>query len=100
MQEDTLPFQPKLPARIAGIVFWVLVLISLVVAIFILNNVENKIDITRKSNVYLLAYEIEALVKSAGQKGQNINEARQALEQKINYYRELMEISSVYIKKD
>ena len=100
MLADSLPFQPKLPARIAGIVFWVLVLISLVVAIYVLNDVENKIDITRKSNVYLLSHEIETLLKLDTQKGQDINKTRQALELKVDDFRELMGFSSVHVKGD
>ncbi|MDH5710211.1 MAG: EAL domain-containing protein [Gammaproteobacteria bacterium] len=59
MERKNLPFHPKLPARIAGIVFWVLALVSLIVAIYYLNKVDAEISVSRQSGAYLIAHEIE-----------------------------------------
>ncbi|MCK5262462.1 MAG: EAL domain-containing protein [Gammaproteobacteria bacterium] len=95
MEQDNLPFQPKLPSRIAGIVFWVLVLISLIVAVYFLNKAENEIDISRKSNVYLLGHELEETIKLAVQDMRDISQAKDALDQKISHYQAIMGFSSV-----
>ena len=49
MEQNIGHFQPKLPTRVAGLVFWVLVLVSLIVAIFYLNKVEAELEIERES---------------------------------------------------
>ena len=97
MQPDNLPFHPKLPARISGIVFWVLVLISLIVAVFFLNRVENEIEINRKGNVYLLVHELEIIIDFAIQNEQDISETKELLSKKINHYKEIMKFSSILV---
>ena len=95
MEPDTLPFQPKLPSRIAGIVFWVLVLVSLIIAIYFLNKSENETDISRKSNVYLLAHELEEIIGLAALDKRDISETKEVLIQKISHYQAIMGFSSV-----
>ena len=97
MEPDTLPFQPKLPSRIAGIVFWVLVLISLIVAVYFLNKIEAETDINRKSNAYILAHEIDEIIELAAQNEQDVSQTKEVLKYKISHYQEIMGFSSVQI---
>lgn len=93
MDAATTTFQPKLPARIAGIVFWVLALISLVVAIYFLNKVESEIEINRESGAYLLAHEIETVVDTVN----NIDKVNEILKERINNFHDTIGFLAVKI---
>ena len=95
MKSSTLPFQPKLPSRIAGIVFWVLVLISLIVAVYFLNKVEKEIDIKREGNAYYLAHEIQSGIKKSGGSFESLDESD--LSNYIDHFREMMGFSAVRV---
>ena len=97
MEPNNLPFQPKLPARIAGIVFWVLVLVSLVVAIFFLNKAETETDIKRESRTYLLAHELEMVINRENGAVESIDEVKKKLNDRINSFQESMGFNAVNI---
>ncbi|MDH5612279.1 MAG: EAL domain-containing protein [Gammaproteobacteria bacterium] len=95
MELNTIPFHPKLPARIAGIVFWVLVLISLIIAIHFINKAENEIYVKRETNTFLLAHDIDVLIDKVG----GIYSEHKRIEQRINYFREIMGFNSAIISE-
>lgn len=97
MEPNTLPFQPRLPARIAGIVFWVLMLVSLIVVLYFLNKTENESDIDRESYTYLLAHELEITIDYANNQKKNIGEVKRKLGKQISYYREIMNFNAVKV---
>ena len=97
MEPDNLPFQPKLPARIAGIVFWVLVLVSLIVAVYFLNKADDETDISRKGHVYLLVHEIQETIDQAVRDKHDISQTKEVLSNKINHYQATMGFSSVQL---
>ena len=97
MGPNTIPFHPKLPARIAGIVFWVLVLVSLIVAIFFLNKAEKDTDINRKSSTYLLVHDLEVVVNQANENLESVEEIKKKLSDRINYFRDSMDFNAVKI---
>jgi len=86
-------FQPKLPARIAGIVFWVLVLISLIGAFYYLNKVENEIDSDRNKNAYILAHDLEGVIKQAA----DVSKVEEILSDRLDYFHEIIDFTSVRI---
>ncbi len=86
-------FQPKLPARIAGIVFWVLVLISLISAFYFLNKIENEIDSDRNKSSFLLAHDLEGIIKQAV----DVNEVKETLSKRLDYFHEVIDFTSVKI---
>ena len=94
MEPNAIPFHPKLPARIAGIVFWVLVLISLIIAIHFINQAERETDIKRESNTYFLAHELEEIIKSAGGYSGPVDKN---LTEKINLFQQSMGFNAVRI---
>lgn len=57
-------FHPKLPARITGIVFWGLVLVGLLLAVFLLRQAEKDLYRINNSNAHLIAYELEEVLES------------------------------------
>ena len=77
-------FQPKLPARIAGIVFWVLVLISLVGAFYFLDKIENETTSDRNKSSYLLAHELEGVIEQAA----DVNKVKEILTKRLDYFHE------------
>ena len=56
-------FQAKLPARIAGLVFWSLVLVGLLTAVLALKDAAPNLTIENKNNVRILANEIEEVLE-------------------------------------
>ena len=97
MEQNNLPFQPKLPARIAGIVFWVLVLVSLIVAIFFLNKSESETDIRRESSTYLLAHELEMVINQDNGSVESIDEIKKKLNDRISFFQKSMGFNAVSI---
>ena len=97
METNALPFQPRLPSRIAGIVFWVLMLVCLIIALYFLNKSENKADINRESSTYLLAHELGIIIKQAAGGRTSNDETRQKLSDRILYFREIMGFNAVEI---
>ncbi len=93
---ETNHFQPKLPARITGIVFWGLVLVGLLVAVFLLENAESDLYETNKTNVRLLAYEIEESLE-ANPLPEVLGESNQQFIAKMNMLRNEMGFTSVII---
>lgn len=63
MKETKQEFQFKLPARISGLVFWGLVLISLLSAVLILGKVEAELEAKHLIATQHLAYEIESVLE-------------------------------------
>ena len=96
MVSDVQPFQPKLPARIAGIVFWVLVLIGFLVAVFLLHEAESEIEKRNLSNAQLLAYDLEEILEKVGPTA-TIEESRGRLNLRINRLRDAMGYSAIYL---
>ena len=86
-------FQPKLPARIAGIVFWVLVLISLIGAFYFLDKIENETTSDRNKSSYLLAHELEGIIEQAA----DVNKVKEILTKRLDYFHEVIDFTSVRI---
>lgn len=97
MGSNSIPFQPRLPARIAGIVFWVLVLLSLIVAIIFLNKAEKDTDKNRKSSTYLLVHDLEIVIRQANENLESVEEVKKELSDHINYFRDSMDFNAVKI---
>lgn len=97
MEPKTIPFQPKLPARIAGIVFWVLVLVSLTIAVYFLNKTLDETDVHRESSAYLLAHEIEFIIYQTQKNEEGTDELNAKLIDRIGYLQEIMGFNAVSI---
>jgi diguanylate cyclase (GGDEF)-like protein/PAS domain S-box-containing protein len=57
--------QLALPAKITGIVFWGMVLVGLLTAIFLLNARENALETRYQGDAVLLAHQLEAVLQTA-----------------------------------
>ena len=95
---DSQPFQPKLPARIAGIVFWVLVLIGSLVAVYLLHETEKEIEHNNIKNAQLLAYDLEGVLEQLDA-AKNINEGKGRLNLRISRLRDVMGYSAVSLNE-
>ena len=93
MHPNAIPFHPKLPSRIAGIVFWSLVLVSLILALNYLNKVESEIDRQRESDVYYFVHEVKQIIDQV----EIIDEVREVLDYRIKALHEDMVFSSARI---
>ena len=63
MEKHNDSFQAKLPARITGIVFWGLVFIGLLISVFILEDAENELYASNKTNSHMVAHALNGIVK-------------------------------------
>ncbi|MCK5395646.1 MAG: EAL domain-containing protein [Gammaproteobacteria bacterium] len=63
MSEQGEKFEIKLPARITGLVFWGLVFVGLLVAVIILQQIEENHVATKKQESLVLAYDIESIIE-------------------------------------
>ena len=63
MQNNGRKFEPKLPARISGLVFWSLVIIGLLVAVIILRQAETDLVSENYQEALVLSYEIEEIAE-------------------------------------
>jgi len=63
MTESVKKFEVKLPARITGLVFWGLVFIGLLVAVFILQQAETDLVIANEDETIIVAYEVEEIIE-------------------------------------
>ena len=63
MQENEIEFEVKLPARITGLVFWGLVLIGLLVAVIVLQQVETNLGSSNQEETLIISYAIEEIVE-------------------------------------
>ncbi|MGB5397140.1 MAG: diguanylate cyclase, partial [Gammaproteobacteria bacterium] len=99
MGDDNEKFQAKLPAKISGIVFWGLVFVGLLVAVFMLEKAESELYSIHKSNVRLIAYELEEVLEAdATGEGLSLKNAR--LKNTINQLRSEMGFTSVHLDSD
>lgn len=96
MIADKQPFQPILPARIAGIVFWVLVLAGLIGAVFLLHGEESNIETQNISSARLLAYDIAGVLEQFDSDN-TLKEAQGRLNLSINHLRDAMGYSAVHL---
>ncbi len=96
MYKVSRPFQPKLPARIAGIVFWVLMLIGLVMAFFLLSEAESNLEKSDNSNVLMLANELELIVQDV-HNFVSLEDIRPQLNSRINDLRKDMGFNAVKV---
>ena len=67
MQGNEIEFEVKLPARITGLVFWGLVLIGLLAAVIILQQVETDLAISNQEETLIISYEIEEIAEQFSQ---------------------------------
>lgn len=63
MKDESKQFEVKLPARITGLVFWGLVFIGLLVAVFILQNAEQNLSENNSKESSLIAHDIENIIE-------------------------------------
>ena len=63
MQGNGTEFEVKLPARITGLVFWGLVLIGLLAAVIILQQVKTDLTISNQEETLIISYKIEEIVE-------------------------------------
>jgi len=63
MQKNGTKFEVKLPARITGLVFWGLVLIGLLAAVIILQQVETDLVISNQKEALIISYETEEIIE-------------------------------------
>ena len=63
MQRKETKFEVKLPARITGLVFWGLVLIGLLAAVIILQQVEIDLITSNQKEALIISYETEEIVE-------------------------------------
>ncbi len=89
-------FKVKLPARITGIVFWGLVFIGLLVSVFILEDAENELYLTNKTNSHMVAYALEGIVKK-NPESPVLETAASKIKLKLNQLREEMGFTSVIL---
>ena len=99
MIADIKSFKPKLPARIAGIVFWVLVLIGSVIAVFLLHEAESEIERDYISNARILSHEIEEVCEEFGP-ATCLTDNLGRLNLRISDFRDAMGYSAVYLKSN
>ncbi len=97
MADDSGAFHPKLPARITGIVFWGLVFLGLLIAVFLLEKAESELYGINKSNVRMLAMEIEEALESRGPEAVLQNQ-HALFRNKINQLRGEMEFTQLHIQ--
>ena len=96
MEQREESFQAKLPARITGMVFWGLVFIGLLISVFILEDAENKLYTTNKTNSHMVAYALEGIVKK--HTGSPVLEtAEQKIKLRLNRLRDEMGFTSVIL---
>ncbi len=96
---DIKSFKPKLPARIAGIVFWVLVLIGSIIAVFLLHEAESEIERNYISNARILSHEIEEIYEEMDL-ATSMTESKGRLNLRISNLRDVMGYSAVHITTD
>jgi diguanylate cyclase (GGDEF)-like protein len=92
-------FKAKLPARITGIVFWALMFIGLLVSVFILENAENELYLTNKTNSHMVAYALEGIVKR-NPESPVLETAKSKIKLKLNQLRDEMGFTSVILFED
>ncbi len=92
-------FKPKLPARIAGIVFWVLVLIGSIIAVFLLHEAESEIERSYISNARILSHEIEEIYEELD-RATSLVEISGRLNLRISDLRDVMGYTAVHIASD
>ena len=99
MGDDNQKFQAKLPAKISGIVFWGLVFVGLLVAVFLLEKAESELYSIHKSNVRLIAYELEKVLE-ADASGGGLSQNNPRLKNTINQLRSEMGFTSIQLDSD
>ena len=63
MTDTETKFSFKLPARITGLVFWGLVFVGLLAAVFFLQQAEDEMNVEQDKNARLLSYEISDVLR-------------------------------------
>lgn len=56
-------FEVKLPARIAGLVFWGLAFVGILLAMIVLQDAETKLLLQNKKDTLIISYEIEKIIE-------------------------------------
>ena len=64
MTNNSDEFQARLPIRITGIVFWGLIFIGLLVAVFILDQSENELYMRNKNAAHQLGWKLEGIIET------------------------------------
>lgn len=64
MANNTEIFQARLPTRITGIVFWGLIFIGLLVAVFLLEHGEDDLYMLNKNAAHQLGWELESIIET------------------------------------
>jgi diguanylate cyclase (GGDEF)-like protein/PAS domain S-box-containing protein len=64
MADNNDVFQARLPIRITGIVFWGLIFIGLLVAVFLLEQNENELYMRNKNAAHVLGWKLEGIIET------------------------------------
>jgi len=96
MQEKE--FEEKLPARITGLVFWGLVFIGLLIAVFILADMEDDLKKRNTINARLISYEIEGLLEQYSQ-APVIEPAENSIRYKVKELMPLYKFDSISLQE-
>ena len=99
MQNQSVQFQVKLPARITGIVFWGLVFVGLLISVFILEDAESDLYSINKTNSHLVAYALESIVKKNPESPALVT-TESKIKLKLNQLRDEMGFTSVVLSED
>lgn len=97
MEQDTQLFHPKLPSRIAGVVFWMLVLVAFSIAVYYFNSIETKERMDRNENMALLVREMVDVIDRAKLHGQSIDQIKTALVNDFSHYKRMTGFTSIDI---
>ena len=63
MHGKTPKFEVKLPVRIAGLVFWGLAFVGILLAMIVLQDAETKLLLQNKKDTLIISYEIEEIIE-------------------------------------
>ncbi len=99
MENQSVQFNAKLPARITGIVFWGLVFVGLLISVFILEDAESDLYSTNKTNSHMVAYALEAIVKKNPESPALVT-TESKIKLKLNQLRDEMGFTSVVLSED
>ncbi len=98
MVEDEQQFEEKLPARITGLVFWSLVFIGLLIAVFILGNIEEEYKERNLISVRIISYEIENILeKQSSESG--LKGAFPAIRARVAELKELYDFNAIALSE-
>ncbi len=95
MQGKAEKFEVKLPARIAGLVFWGLAFVGILITIIVLQDAESDLLLENKNNTLIISYEIEEIAELYSNELPVLEHASGEIKAKITQHMEAFDFHAV-----